>query len=1123
MPIQEIIARLESRLRRGRSHFGFRLLASGLMRAATVAAGAVLLAIVAGALVRSWPSLYAPIAAGTAVTLVAAILWFVVLPWLRRPDLWDFAQLVESRVREVRSLLVNALELTPVVRGRRNASGETSRELAAALLAQAERRSREVDFHALAPSAIPRGWGRPALVVAAAWALAWIVAPGPLARSGWSLLHPRLAVAQDVQLSVWPGEVTLAPGATLDVGARVRGSDRQPVLVFVPDGGRSTRTQTTMSAGLPPSGEESVRGSTSDPGGSGEVYRGEIQALASPGRYHVEAGAARSPDYRVILSGRATPVSFEIAYRYPAYTRLPSESQSATRADLVALTGTRATVTVSLDRSVDRVSWTLGTPMRRESDRKWVGETVVGSSRPYDLVVESDGHVERSSFRVEAVPDRPPLLSVSAPAGDLDLPAGQRIAIAAGGSDDFGLTDLSLVYERERGGGRVSLARWPAEPKDALVQAEWDLSPLGLLPGQSVAFTLELRDNDRVHGPNVTRSARFVVRFPTLSQVYDRFQEKETSATNELERAAQEARELAKQVEETRREFDQNPRDRRGEASWEKRQAAKELADRQQAIAEKMQSIAEQLEQATRQASEREAFRKELLDKMQEISKLVRELETPELKEAIRRLSESLQQVDPRRLEANLKTLEQAQQELLKGLERTLELLRRVRQEERLEAASRRAEELARREQALQKQLEQARSDEERERSAAAQEQAKRDSEELQKELEQLTRELNETKQQQAAEQTQQSSETLKQEAQPSLAQSAQQMRQGNRQNAGRQAQRAQQAFQQVAQQLQRTAESLSNEADRQLTESVRRSAQDLVNLSQSQEETLRQGGDSRDRAQRQEDLKEGAERVADDLFDMAKRTPFLPPDASKALGQALERLGKSAESFSRGGEEDGEQQGREASSSLNRAVIALRKAEKSMCQGGKQGGERPSQGGQAQMGSLSQQQGQLNQDTQSLTERLTRQERLVAGDQNALEQLAARQEAIRRGIQDVLDQQREGEVLGRLDEAKKDMEEVAKGLRERRLDQNLVDRQNRILSRLLDAQRSVNRREFDERRESRSGEDVERSSPAELPRALVEPRAQAQRDLLRARAERYPPEYRDLVESYLRRLQETP
>jgi hypothetical protein len=315
----------------------------------------------------------------------------------------------------------------------------------------------------------------------------------------------------------------------------------------------------------------------------------------------------------------------------------------------------------------------------------------------------------------------------------------------------------------------------------------------------------------------------------------------------------------------------------------------------------------------------------------------------------------------------------------------------------------------------------------------------------------------------------------------------------------------------------------MSDESQRQLAESVRRSAQDLVDLSRAQEDMLNKQTPSDQRAQQQQDLREGAEKVADDLYEMSKRSPFMPPDAAKALGQALQHMQGSEQAFSQHADQEGQSEGSAAAGQLNVAVIKLKDAQQSMCQGGSSSGPpKPNPNGKEQMQSLTGEQNDLNQDTQSLVQRLTRQERLAAGDQPSLEQLAARQEAIRRGLEEAQKQQKEGDLLGRLDDAKRDMDEVAKKLQDGRVDADVTERQNRILSRLLDAQRSVNRREFDDQRESRSGEDVSRPSPPPLARDLLQPKDRAERDLLRARAERYPSEYRDLVESYLRRLQES-
>jgi len=1106
VPIREVIAVLQGRLQRGLSHYRLRLVAGGFVRTVVIGAAALLASLFLGVLFAHVPGAYLPLAVGTAATLAACFVRYLVWPLVGAPDLRRFARQAEDRLPELRSLLVNALELAPIADGTRRAPGDTSPELAAALLAQAERRSRDTDFQKLAPDALPHGWGRPLVVVAALWVVAWVVAPGPLSRAGFGLLHPRAAAAAAITIDVHPGNITLAPGATLEVQAHVDGSSGTPSLSFVSQGQ-----------------ERRVR---MRPAGESGSWTGSVEGIAAPGVYHVTLGPVSSHEYRVTLSGDAAPVSFEITYRYPAYTHLPGETQSATRADLTGLQGTHATVVVNLDRVVSRVSWTLGSALHKDGERRWVGETVLEGERDYDLVIENGGRADRHTYHVQTVADRPPILAVSAPSGDMDLPPGGKVPIAASGADDFGLLDFSLVYQTAAGAkARVPLQRWPEEPKDAQMQADWDAGDLGLLPGQSASFWLELRDNDRVSGPHVTESAHFSIRFPTLSEVYQKIDDKQADATDKVQKALDDMRELSKQTDELKRDVAQSPRDRQGQSSngWDKRQTAKEAADRQQEIADKMQQVADQIEESARQGAENQAFQQEMLSKMQEISKLVRELDSPELKDAIQKLQESLQQVDPRRMEQSLERMQQSQEDLMKGLERTLELLKKVRQEEQLQAAARRAQELAQRQEALEKQSENKSANQaERERMAKAQEQAQKETEELKKQLDELQKQLQQSNMQKPAEQTKDAGQNLDQ-ATPQQQQAAQQMRSGQQSQSRQSSQNAKQSLQAAAQQLEQAAQSMSDESQRQLADQVKRSAQDLVDLSKAQEDMLSKPSSADQRAQQQQDLREGAEHVSDDLFDMAKQTPFMPPDASKALGQALQNMKGSEEAFSQHAEQEGKALGEDAAGQLNVAVIALKNAQQSMCQGNNPSGmPKPNANGRQQMQSLSGQQNDLNRDTQSLVERLTQQERLAAGDQPTMEQLAARQEAIRRGVEEAQKNQQEGDLLGRLDEAKRDMDEVAKKLQEGRLDQDLTERQNRILSRLLDAQRSVNRRDFDDQRESRSGEDVSRPSPPPLARDLLQPKDRAERDLLRARAERYPAEYRDLVESYLRRLQES-
>jgi hypothetical protein len=481
MPVIERIAHLESRLRGGRRRYRNRLLLAGLWRALTVSAAVVLFALLLGILLISAPYWYAPVAAGAALTVAAALIYFIAVPWVRCPGLKSYARLIETRSPRTRSLFVNALELSPAVAGRRRLHGEASRQLAEALVEQAEARSREVEFDRFAPRVIPPGWGRALAGVAVVWVVSLLVIPGPLRQSGWGLLHPNAAIARGISLDVWPGNVTLSPGSDLVVEARVIGSSAAPVLVTRLG---DDEQRIPMSPGEAP-------GSTAPAAGSrgGRPHVARLAAVSSPGVYRVELSEQTSSIYRVDLIGSAVPVSFDLHFEYPEYTGRPSEVQSVPRADLVALRGTRVVVGVNLDRRVQEVSWSLDSELAREGPRRWVGETRIAGSGDYDIVIHDGVEPQRMTFRYEEIPDRVPVLTVLEPLGDLDLPVGQRVPLSVTATDDFGLTDLRMVHQIDgQPPARRSLLRWPDEPREATAGRIWDLSPLGLLPGQQVAF-----------------------------------------------------------------------------------------------------------------------------------------------------------------------------------------------------------------------------------------------------------------------------------------------------------------------------------------------------------------------------------------------------------------------------------------------------------------------------------------------------------------------------------------------------------------------------------------------------------------------------------------------------------
>jgi len=88
------------------------------------------------------------------------------------------------------------------------------------------------------------------------------------------------------------------------------------------------------------------------------------------------------------------------------------------------------------------------------------------------------------------------------------------------------------------------------------------------------------------------------------------------------------------------------------------------------------------------------------------------------------------------------------------------------------------------------------------------------------------------------------------------------------------------------------------------------------------------------------------------------------------------------------------------------------------------------------------------------------------------------------------------------------------------KLDDELIQKQEKILSKLLDAQKSINERDFEKERKSESGKNFTRNSPDELNLSNQQGKEKIKDELNRAVQEGYNKDYEDLIRKYYDALQ---
>jgi hypothetical protein len=253
---------------------------------------------------------------------------------------------------------------------------------------------------------------------------------------------------------------------------------------------------------------------------------------------------------------------------------------------------------------------------------------------------------------------------------------------------------------------------------------------------------------------------------------------------------------------------------------------------------------------------------------------------------------------------------------------------------------------------------------------------------------------------------------------------------------------------------------------------------------------------------------------VTNGLSELSKKSFAVTPEMGKAIGQAMARMQNAMKDLDvRNGQMASQEQDL-AMGSLNEGAVQMQNALQSMMQGG-QGG----MGGllkQLQM--LAGSQMSLNLQSEQLGQGMTMQQAAEAA------RLAQEQDAIRKSVdqlnKEAKDSQEQQRLLGDLDKISEEMKEVVSNLEQNNVNQETIQKQQRILSRLLDASKSMHERDYEKKRTSKAGSEIVRKSPGELDPNDLNATNKLRQDLLKALEQGYSRDYQELIRKYFEELQ---
>ena len=371
-----------------------------------------------------------------------------------------------------------------------------SEELTALLTEQMEKAALGIDAarsYKLV-SALSARFLRAFAVFAAIGILLYIVPPG--------ILRPALAnMAGRLSGSGWPEWFDVSPGSKelpwgspVEITAAAKGemSGRPVLLIRSEDGGWSHEDMILKGP---------------------KAFGYTIDKLAAKIGYRVRWAQFTTREFTLSPVTAPQLGGFTLVYSYPEYTGMGQRSVSG-NPEVSAISGTRITVTARSTKKIKSAG--INTSWKSDAAVKYSGYAVsaaftVTKDGAYSLkVTAEDGSYdpEPGQYAVKVIADRPPLVELLSPSGDLIAAENAEIPLVVHVEDDFGVTKVELAYKNGTGGDkRIIIGSFGKGIDRKDIEYDWKLSGAEAKPGDRITYYVEAWDNDMLGGPKSAVSA----------------------------------------------------------------------------------------------------------------------------------------------------------------------------------------------------------------------------------------------------------------------------------------------------------------------------------------------------------------------------------------------------------------------------------------------------------------------------------------------------------------------------------------------------------------------------------------------------------------------------------------
>lgn len=850
------------------------------------------------------------------------------------------------------------------------------------------------------------------------------------------------------------------------------------------------------------------------------TYQHNFEKIQQSTLFNFEAAGFSSGKHEINVVNRPNIKNFTVSLMFPAYLNKDPENldnigsfqvPTGTKAEWIFNTSDVEQIEIKFDKNEEVVK-----PESVDNQSFEYSKSLYASDiYSINLKNQFSSNKESIQYNIEVIPDEYPKINLDQLR---DTVLYQYLIFGGNISDDYGISDFKVFYKTytdKNSADNTSFKeiqlKTDQNKNSQSFYYHWKLDEFDLQNGEKLEYFLQVRDNDAINGPKRTKTAHYTLEIPTEDELRKDLKLSSESAENQIDKTLNEAKNLNKELE----DLEDKLKGKR-ELSWQDQKQLEDLIKRKEALNEAIKKLQEQFEA---DAKKRERFDKDqnqnLKEKIEQLQQLMDELldeETKKLYQELQKLLEEQNKLDD--LKDVIDRLNNKEDNLEKELERTLELFKKMKFEFKLNDNIQQTNE-------LQEKQEQAA--ENTDQKIKDQESLQNDQNELNEEFQDLKEEIEEMQElnqnlerpqpMQDLSEEQEAIENKQKEAQELL-------KQNKNKKAGKAQQGASQQMKKLSQKLQSMQSMMMQSSMNMNLNQLRDILDNLIKLSFEQEDIMvdfRNVHQSDPRfltlSQKQLKIKDDAKVIQDSLISLSKEDFRIQAVVTRKVDEMNRYLDESVESIKerKKGEAIGKQQF--AMTSINDLALML---DDVMSQMMNSMGMGSGQQQNARVPSLSELQQQLGEKINEL-KKSGKSGRQLSEE---LAKMAAEQERIREMLsemQEKINDGQDGNNGNSLKDIQKKMEQNELDLVNKRLTEQLINRQKDIVTRLLEAEKAQRERELDDEREAQQAKEFERNIPDAFEEYIKAKEKEI--ELLKTVPPKLNPYYKKEVNEYFKRL----